>query len=1207
LLGRNRTDDDVFRAKSEWMDAGLPRAMDAPELGRHAAARRLGLASIGLCLMACAGPTSSAVASTPVFTGSFAGVGETAMASPVAVAVDQSSRDVYVADAGNHRIEKFDSSGSFILMFGKTVDQTTGGDVCTAASGDKCQPGVAADASGSPAGAFRTPSFLAVDNSSGLSSGDIYVGDRGANPGLVQKFTSSGALIPSWGDHSPSPNGQLTGTSATGPIAGPFFPLAGIAVDGSGHLWVYDNNENSSTGNMFEFGQDGGFITDWDSERGTEAAGIAADQGANLFVITGAVGVTKFTSGGTQIGDIDDKYFNLFGLALNPASDELYVDDGSVIHQYLSCLECEPSGEFGLGHLSGATGVALDLSAGIVYVADTGNGRVAVFGPAPGPPIIDATSAAMPTPNTAELTAKISPNHEAASYHFEYGTDTSYGTKLPVPDANLGSGGTDQSVIQHLSSLEPNRKYHYRVVAHNALGTAVSTDHTFSYPLVAAGPDSCTNAALRTGTSSNLPDCRAYELVTPPFKAGESPHTLLYFDSSNLLFSTLGAVDHPGDNPGAGGSSYVTARSASGWSATPLDPPASLARNEGNINEPFLDVSPNFHDTLFQEYLSSSKPIDQRLYLRRADGSFTEVGPYLSPTTVAAWTPFLGSEPKAVPYIGASQDLSHVLFTEEVISEGGFRWYWPGDSTVKGPSLYEWIGTHHSGEHGDGPALVGVDSSGQLISQCGTYLGGQRPGGGAQGDRTNAISINGSTIFFTSAVGGSCSGTGPPASELFARIDNTLADAHTVAISEPGATVCSTCDTTSPSEAIYQGASADGSKAFFLTRQPLLGTDHTQNLYEYNGTASAGQRIIRVSTGDLAGANVLGVARVSQDGSHVYFVASGALTSTPNGQGSTAQAGSDNLYVYDTQSQRLTFVTTLSTADSSDWDAGNPVSRSVETTPDGRFLLFASTNDVTSDASGPASQLYRYDSQTGELVRVSIGQNGFNNDGNLNYNNASFVDPGAALANPRTRGVFISGDGAYVFFASPAGLAPGALDDVRIGSTLANNIYEYHNGQVSLISDGRDRSLLLAGSAVSLLGASATGSDVYFTTSDQLVDQDADTQQDTYDARIGGGFPSGQGAPGCQGETCQGAPAPPPPSQTPASSAFVDPGNLVATLPSSKLAATSKPLTTAQKLAKALRACRAKRNKHKRSACEAQARRTYKGKGKKAKANRGSK
>ena len=51
-------------------------------------------------------------------------------------------------------------------------------------------------------------------------------------------------------------------------------------------------------------------------------------------------------------------------------------------------------------------------------------------------------------------------------------------------------------------------------------------------------------------------------------------------------------------------------------------------------------------------------------------------------------------------------------------------------------------------------------------------------------------------------------------------------------------------------------------------------------------------------------------------------------------------------------------------------------------TPDGQFLVFTSSADLTPGDTSTAQQVFEYDAQTGELVRVSIGQNGFNDNGN---------------------------------------------------------------------------------------------------------------------------------------------------------------------------------------------------------------------------------
>lgn len=84
------------------------------------------------------------------------------------------------------------------------------------------------------------------------------------------------------------------------------------------------------------------------------------------------------------------------------------------------------------------------------------------------------------------LEAQINPNGLDTTYHFEYGTTTSYGTSAPVPDADESSGtanygGTgDFRVIQRISGLQPNTTYHFRVVATNAAGTTPGADQTFA-------------------------------------------------------------------------------------------------------------------------------------------------------------------------------------------------------------------------------------------------------------------------------------------------------------------------------------------------------------------------------------------------------------------------------------------------------------------------------------------------------------------------------------------------------------------------------------------------------------------------------------------------------------------------------------------------------------------------------------------------------
>ena len=146
-------------------------------------------------------------------------------------------------------------------------------------------------------------------------------------------------------------------------------------------------------------------------------------------------------------------------------------------------------------------------------------------------------------------------------------------------------------------------------------------------------------------------------------------------------------------------------------------------------------------------------------------------------------------------------------------------------------------------------------------------------------------------------------------------------------------------------------------------------------------------------------------------------------------------------------------------------------------TPSGTFMVFASRTDhLTPDDTSTGEQVFEYDAQTGALVRVSIGQNGYNNNGNTyasEEGNHPFLV--ARYLPPFTPSEYwssltMSVDGSYVFFQSPDGLTPQALNFAVIDAygghpVYENNIYEYHDGNVYLISDGRDISAGPGGSS----------------------------------------------------------------------------------------------------------------------------------------------
>jgi Tol biopolymer transport system component len=668
-----------------------------------------------------------------------------------------------------------------------------------------------------------------------------------------------------------------------------------------------------------------------------------------------------------------------------------------------------------------------------------------------------------------------------------------------------------------------------------------------------ANEGGCRNEALRgIDHSEGLPDCRAYEQVTPVEKDGGVFESFLMGvgteGAPDLVVESFAAIAGLQDNYGIPGGIYSAVRTGSGWVTSATPPPASEYQTAFlDLSSPLVGASLDARSALWFERRNSWSENRVDLLVTRPGGAIEDAGTVTPPSTPPGEVQeIISGSQLDINVVGWSDDLSHIIYTQE-------KGVWPFDTTEEGrspdtTSLYELVGTGNAQ-----PMLVGLGNEGKLISNCGTTLGSNF----GQGENShNAVSAEGNVVFFTAVNGQGCAGS----NELYARVDNGQLDAHTVAISEPSKEEgsvpgnCEACDT-EPAEraaATFEGASVEGSKAFFSTEQPLLGGDSTRNIYEYDFDAPTGERIVRVTGGDstVSGptAEVQGHAvAISEDGSHVYFVAHGILTTTPNDQDQTAHAGANNLYVFERDAQypagRTAFIADLSASDQGLWH-GN--SAEVDVTPDGDFLVFASrTEHLTPDDTSTVGQVFEYDAQTGSLVRVSIGQNGYNDNGNTDIAEASIPQHGFHGSEPTNywTHLVVSADGSYVFFDSTDGLTPQALNQKIIGERLlnlnatsgppvyANNVYEYHHGNVYLISDGRDVSQSPnAGelSDVELVGTDAYGADVLFTTVDKLAQTDIDSNVDVYDARINGGFPAPASPSPCSADACQGPLSPAP-------------------------------------------------------------------------------
>jgi len=674
--------------------------------------------------------------------------------------------------------------------------------------------------------------------------------------------------------------------------------------------------------------------------------------------------------------------------------------------------------------------------------------------------------------------------------------------------------------FRRLASARPPRSRRLRRLA-GTLGALASLSVAgLGLSAAPALAEDCPNAALRAENSSTrLPECRAYEMVTPLYKEGfpvESAVTRSFTNDGVVSFASFGSF---AGNQQAVFNRYHATRSEAGWVTSSVTP-SDQVYNVGGAGAGVEGESADLSTTLWQVNFRRDVPGDKRgFYLRGPDGAMTRVGDAEQ------------SSGQALLFAGGSSDLSHVLFT-----------------FARTP-VYEHVGTGNEGP----PRAASVDNLGQV----------QAPA------CPNSISGDGRVIVYTFSNCENAFGRG----QVWARVASSASvlvsgSECTRTSGDPGGA----CNAVAPAE--YAGAATDGSRVFFTTAQQLVNgdTDQSSDLYECEippgapapvGTANPCASLSEVS-GSVSGANVQNVVNVSADGSRVYFVAQGVLASNLGTNDATAVAGDNNLYVWEKDAAhpagQTTFVAKLESG----------IGFHPQTNTDGRYLVFETASRLLASDTDEAPDVYRYDAQTGVLLRLSTDTDG--SGGNEPGVEARLAR--AALYRPHSS---MTDDGSTVVFESSEALSPADTDGVT-------DAYEWHDGQVSLISNGGGEEPRITSS----------GQDIFFFTTQPLTAGDSGLELDIYDARVGGGFPVSASAP-CSGEACQGSMALQPlPPGTSASAAFNGPGSLsTAETPPASPKPKPKPLSRAQKLAKALKACKSKHNKKQRTACEKKARNTY--------------
>lgn len=279
------------------------------------------------------------------------GAGNGQFNSPTGVAVDPSG-NVYVADYGNHRIQKFNSNGNYITQWGSPGDSYFAESVAVDLSGNVYVVGNETtikkfDPNGNLITTWEN-SFndlgsgqIATDLLGNVYATNHYVCYLSACPGpmtrySIRKFDSNGNLMVEWGE--------------SGASDGQFLSPRGVAADAYGNVYVADTGNHR----IQKFDSTGNFISKWGIEGAKDGQSpapyvISIDSGGNVYVFVGNDRIQKYDSTGNLITE-----WGYWGQAE--------------------------------GQFDGPGGLAVD-SSGNVYVADSGNDRIQKYSPGEQAPI----------------------------------------------------------------------------------------------------------------------------------------------------------------------------------------------------------------------------------------------------------------------------------------------------------------------------------------------------------------------------------------------------------------------------------------------------------------------------------------------------------------------------------------------------------------------------------------------------------------------------------------------------------------------------------------------------------------------------------------------------------------------------------------------------------------------------------------------------
>ncbi len=192
----------------------------------------------------------------------------------------------YIADVGNHRIQKFGPDRQFLTAWGSEVDTAR----------EERDPGQ-----------FYTVIDLVVDEQGQVYVLDSYRNDSRSEPGTgaVQVFDADGQFLAEWGEYGSEP----------GQLSGPFG--IGLDLDGSILIAEFDNNR------VQRFTPEGDFLNGWGAYGVADgefiwAMDAAVDAASHVFV-------TDYANNRVQVFDREGQFLAKWGTQGRDAGEFVYT------------------------------------------------------------------------------------------------------------------------------------------------------------------------------------------------------------------------------------------------------------------------------------------------------------------------------------------------------------------------------------------------------------------------------------------------------------------------------------------------------------------------------------------------------------------------------------------------------------------------------------------------------------------------------------------------------------------------------------------------------------------------------------------------------------------------------------------------------------------------------------------------------------------